>query len=98
MTWKWADDSWLSKCSEYDKLTHAGMCAFFTCLASAILCRWFNGLGQALIGGTLVFIGGIILECWQVKHADGFSWRDVTANVAGILVASAAILEVGKWV
>ena len=39
----------------------------------------------------LVIVGGIALEVWQGSHGIGFSWRDVVANVAGVLIAYGAI-------
>lgn len=92
MTWKWADDSWLSKCSEFDKLTHAGGSALLTNGLACILSIWLNRLGQVLLAGVLAFLVGLALEIYQAYREDGFSWRDLVADIIGIWIATWAII------
>jgi len=92
MTWKWSNDSWLSRATGFDKWAHAGGSALFTCAACNVLAPWFNHLGQVLFAGAFVFLCGLALEMYQAFKEDGFSWRDLTADALGILIAMAAIL------
>lgn len=92
MSWKWADDSWLSQCTEYDKLTHAGGSALLMCGLSCILAISFNRIGQVLFAGALAFLVGFALEIYQAYRGDGFSWRDLVADIVGIWIASLAII------
>jgi hypothetical protein len=86
---RWSKDSWLSKCMEFDKLTHAGGSCLLTLTLYLPLnffspCIW---IVNAAIAGCLAFTLGLFLEILQGWYADGFSWRDLTANVIGITLA-----------
>ena len=73
-----AKDKWLSKAETYDKLEHFG----FWCLL-------YLGLERFLFVPDIAMIGALILGIlWEIKdifRADGFSWKDLTADILGIL-------------
>ena len=84
------NDGWLKKCLEYDKWSHAGGSCLIVCLLWAVL--KLTGCGLALwLVSAICFGIGIALEAWQGTHGIGFSWRDLVANGAGILIAYGAI-------
>ena len=89
MQWRWARDSWLSRGGlvlTYDKLEH-----FLTYLGLTFIGFWLR------IDSTIpiLLMIGIL---WEIKDAllpyekvgfwggDGFSWKDLMANIAGIAV------------
>jgi hypothetical protein len=94
---KWVRDIWTSKCMEYDKWTHAGGSCLITivvffCVIFFTPLGWFM---NALLAGGISFVAGLALEFWQGYHPDGldgFSWKDLVANVVGILFAMAAVI------
>ena len=97
---KLANDSWTSKCLEYDKWTHAGG----SCLATMVLYLFwfafgFNSTFSILAASLLSFTAGLAIEIDQgielygaLTNGDGFSWRDMAANMIGILVAMVGVL------
>lgn len=93
---KFSHDSFDSKCYEYDKLTHAGGSALLTLIAYIMLeaysyAGWLNNLFAACL---VSFLTGIGIEVYQgFDHtADGFSWRDLVADFAGIVVAFIGVI------
>ena len=80
--WRWAEDKWYTD----DKLTH--------CLGSAWLCEHF----KKRIGWKAILLTLGLGVLWEVKDGflpceqigwfggDGFSYRDLTADVAGIIL------------
>jgi len=94
------NDGWTRQARNYDKLSHAGGSCLIVCLLWSIIMTFegylfpINHKTQRrirLITCSIVLVGGIALEVWQGFHGHGFSWRDVVADVAGVLVAYGAI-------
>ena len=84
------NDGWLKKCLEYDKWSHAGGSCLIVCLLWAVLKLANSGLALWIVCATGIVLG-IALEIYQGFHGHGFSWRDLVANVAGVLIAYGAI-------
>lgn len=92
---KLANDKWASKCNEFDKWTHAGG----SCLATiAFYLFWnllgFNFLFSIMAAAILSFCIGLAIEIDQsvelygvLTNGDGFSWRDLVADIVGITIA-----------
>ena len=101
------NDGWIRKAQNYDKLSHAGGSCLAVCLLWNIflIVRYVIARRRGylppleiktqrrviLLLCGLVIVAGIALEVWQGTHGIGFSWRDVVANVAGVLIAYGAI-------
>ena len=94
------NDGWLRQAQNYDKLSHAGGSCLAVCLLwwVAITIEGYlypiNHKTQRRVRLSicgLVIVGGITLEVWQGFHGIGFSWRDVVANVVGVIIAYGAI-------
>ena len=76
----WADDSWFSQGGlilVYDKLEHL-LSAF---VGMYLLSRFIKKRYAALI----CISASILWEVRDIFFADGFSWRDLTADLAGII-------------
>ena len=97
-TWRWADDSWTSKALEYDKLEHfAGGYAGVLSLATL-------GISPGRAAASVAALAFV----WEVKDGvynpenfpgqknylsgDGFSWRDLTASLAGVALGFAVYM------
>jgi hypothetical protein len=92
---RWAKDSWTSKCQEYDKFVHLTGSCFLTMLLYQIFHIWLVFFLSLTFAVEVAFLAGFILEVLQGKHeeyGDGFSWRDLVANVIGIAFAVWVIL------
>lgn len=96
--WRWAHDQWLSKGGtilQFDKLEH--FLIYF--LAGFVLS--FKFAAKAVI--VLLFAIGLL---WEIKDAlmpyekygwwggEGFSWKDLTANIIGIALG----LTLRSWI
>ena len=82
------NDGWLRKAQEYDKFSHAGGSCLIVFLLWVIAKRFDLNLFTV---SWLVLSGGIALELWQGFHGIGFSWRDLVADLVGVLIAYGAI-------
>ena len=82
------NDGWIRKALEYDKLAHAGGSCLAVCLLWLVLSVFNTNLFTV---SCIVLSGGIALELWQGFYGHGFSWRDLVANVVGVLIAHGAI-------
>jgi VanZ family protein len=107
MRWlKWKDDSFFSKQGmiiRYDKLEHLLGCFGLTFIL--IIFSMFTEM-SILIPGIVTFIAGLL---WEVKDGyldwekynrwggEGFSWKDLIANLVGILLAY-GVLVLGLFV
>ncbi|MFZ5559293.1 MAG: hypothetical protein ACOZAL_00645 [Patescibacteria group bacterium] len=74
-----AKDSFLSKSCSFDKLEHFA----YWCLLYLGLKRFLFLPDMAMI---TAFILGFLWEIKDIFRADGFSWRDLLMDIAGILV------------
>jgi len=92
---QFVNDGWLRKAQEYDKFCHAGGSCLMVCLLWAAIKRveiWnLSSQSRLFIVGVLILSGGVALEIVQAYRGIGFSWRDVVADLAGVLVAYRAI-------
>jgi len=94
------NDGWLRQAQNYDKLSHAGGSCLVVCLLWYVamlpegyffpINRKIQREIRLLVCG-LVIVGGIALEAWQGFNGVGFSWRDVVADVVGVVIAYGAI-------
>ena len=92
MKWRWAKDSWFSKGGliiRFDKIEHAVLffIGFWVLLIIGIPINW-----------SLVFLLALGI-LWEIKDAlvpfekygklggDGFSWRDIMADIVGLAIA-----------
>ncbi len=100
---RWAHDSWLSRGGlvvKYDKLEHA--LAYFV---GSVFLLWL-GLPYDEVFFFL-FLAGVM---WEIKDAhipfetygkfggDGFSWRDIIANLTGIFAGFLVVWFFSKLV
>ena len=97
---KLANDSWFSKCREFDKWTHAGG----SCLGTLLIFMFWRALGfnfmfSIVFSSVIVFAIGLANEIDQgvelygaLTNGDGFSWRDMVANMIGITVAVIGVM------
>ena len=94
------NDGWLRQAQNFDKLSHAGGSCLAVCLLWAIA-RMMEGYlypltqeaRKKMLRSILITVlaGGIVIEIWQGFYGHGFSWRDVVADVVGVLIAYGAI-------
>lgn len=84
---RWVEDSWTSKFRTSDKFYHFFGCALiFATLRITGLTGW--------LCFVLTFLAGFLVELIDAVRADGFSWRDMVADILG---GSAMWLWVSIW-
>lgn len=102
--WRWANDRWLSHGGvllRYDKLEHFLVYLTLTYVVGVL---FLTPLHTALV----LFAVGLV---WEIKDAlvpyenvgfwggDGFSWKDLSANILGIFLGQQAILLIhNNWI
>ena len=84
------NDGWLRQAQNFDKLSHAGGSCLAVCLLWAMLKLLHVELAISMVI-IMSLSGGIALELLQGFRGIGFSWRDVVADVVGVLIAYGAI-------
>jgi VanZ family protein len=72
-----AKDKWNSKAQEYDKLYH-----FFGCWAMFF---FLLGFTSSTLSVFLTILFGLLWEVKDIFRADGFSWKDLVADILGVV-------------
>jgi len=86
---QYAKDNFITRINFSDKFQHFGVCfsGMYILKIHFSLPFWLMGL--------IIFTLGFLWEVKDSFYADGFSWRDLTADLLGIIAAG--LLLIGLW-